>query len=258
VAACVAALGAAGLAASASTASAATVTAAGAKSSASLALWMIPVGLAAAGVGGWLMVRDGDAVPPAKAADAPVSAELAAKPTADAPPPDTHPAPPKRNEVAMRRVTPEVRRELAQRIAVARMRREDGAAARSGHTPALESSGDAPPAPALVGTLSKDDIRTAVREVAPLLTECFEKALPHLTVRHGNIVSHLRFTGEPDVGTVVEAEGLDGEPGFIGDPEFAECWTQTLLSIELPPLEAGGEVKVTYPFELRAGDDDAK
>jgi hypothetical protein len=153
----------------------------------------------------------------------------------------------------MRRLDPQARALLAERIVEARKRREHP-------DPATTAGmGVSPPggAPALPGTLSQEEIRGAVKAVLPLLAECFGEAQPRLKLKEGKLMVKMKLTGEPDVGTVVDAHGLEGEPAvLIDDVEFARCWRETMNSIEFPPLAAGGEVEVNYPFVVSAGEDD--
>lgn len=137
------------------------------------------------------------------------------------------------------------RRQLADRIA----------AARSSHaTPA--ASVHAPSAPSLpaeaveanqAATL-KVEIRSAMRDVIPLLTECYEAALPQLADDKTKIVAELTLTGDPDVGTLIDAKQLADDTGKPLPATFDDCLRSTFQSLALPPLAEGDTFEVHYPF----------
>ncbi len=116
------------------------------------------------------------------------------------------------------------------------------------------SSPTPPPAlpalPPLPGKLAATDVRKAVRELVPLLAECYDAALPRLTKQDGGITISLLFTGEPEVGTLIQSAEITGDDNLTQDAELVECFQQTLLSIELPPMTERGEVTVTYPIKF--------
>lgn len=116
---------------------------------------------------------------------------------------------------------------------------------------------DSPEAP---GRIDPQYIRDAVREIRPLLAECYELAQAEagregFEVPAGRVVAEFVFAGEPDVGGVVEESRLlDGE-SEIGSPILDECFSETLYTLELPSPEEGGRVTVRYPFDLSPGDE---
>jgi pyruvate/2-oxoglutarate dehydrogenase complex dihydrolipoamide acyltransferase (E2) component len=107
-----------------------------------------------------------------------------------------------------------------------------------------------------LGTMSKDDIKDAVHEIAPLLAQCYDQALARGPVPHQTIIrAHVEVTGEPDVGSMIESAELSSDDGGLADPAFAECLHETLMSVELPALDEGGVITFTYPFVFRSDDD---
>lgn len=116
------------------------------------------------------------------------------------------------------------------------------------------SSPPPPPAlpalPPLPGKLAATDVRKAVRELVPLLAECYDAALPRLTKQDGGITISLLFSGEPEVGTLIQSAEITGDDNLTKDAELVECFQHTLLSIELPPMAERGEVTVTYPIKF--------
>ncbi len=146
------------------------------------------------------------------------------------------------------RITPEERRQVADRIAAAQAARTTGGAA----------AVSAPARPTLPRpTLDPDDvdtfkttIRGAMHEVIPLIADCYDKAgsaVPdELTVR-----AHLQLTGDPDIGTLVDAPSATDDHEAALPAAFDDCLRSTLQTIELPPLAEGNAVSVTYPFVFR-------
>ncbi len=109
------------------------------------------------------------------------------------------------------------------------------------------------------GEVDKGEIQTAVREVVPLLAECFELAAPS----GGTVLVEMTISGEPGVGTVIDDASLaEGDAHMLEATDFTECLLETLRSVEMPPLTAGGEILIRYPFifvetESETDDDDA-
>lgn len=148
----------------------------------------------------------------------------------------------------VQRVTAEQRKQLAAQIAKARA----GRAATS--TPAAPSvpapgPGPRPDRPAL----SQDDpeqfkttMKAAMREVIPYLAECYDKApdLPSAV----NVVTKLTLVGDPDVGTLIDTDGVTDDKEAALPSAFDLCLRDSLANLQLPPLAEGEEVKVTYPF----------
>jgi RNA polymerase sigma factor (sigma-70 family) len=230
-AACVAALAAGGASAEA---------AAIAMKSGTSTATMVAIPVAAAlllGGGGWAVVEN------VRSEDKPSSAASAGVATAAAPVGPATPAP--APATGIRRLDPQARAQLVARITEARHRREQ-AVAPAATAPAAASA--APALPALPTTLSKDDIRLGIRAVLPFLAECYDEAAPRLPKRDGQLVVKMMLKGEPDVGTVIDAHTIEGDDFLVADAELTACWRESLMSIEMPPLAAGGEVE--YPFRV--------
>ena len=99
--------------------------------------------------------------------------------------------------------------------------------------------------------MSAQDVQASFKAVVPLLADCYERALPRLAVRSGDIAVHMRATGEPDVGTLIDDATIDGGGGLLDDQELGECLHETLVSVELPPMPEGGVVEITYPISFQ-------
>lgn len=121
------------------------------------------------------------------------------------------------------------------------------------------------------GELSKEEIRDGVREVIPLLSECYQLMLDKHPRMGGRVVAKLVVDAEPDVGTIVTMQD-DSEVQMKGttdgaDPrelqndfaDFRQCLTATLETVALPPLgdKDGGRVEITYPFVFAPSEEEA-
>jgi RNA polymerase sigma factor (sigma-70 family) len=110
-----------------------------------------------------------------------------------------------------------------------------------------------PPEPARAtgeGELDKDYIRQAVRDLAPLLSECYSEGLERDPSMSGTVVVKFTIEGEPDIGGVVGLSQLDEHQSTIADATVRECVTQTMYGIEIDAPSHGGIINVTYPFSF--------
>jgi hypothetical protein len=138
----------------------------------------------------------------------------------------------------------EERQSIAKRIADAQAAR---GAVRAAPRPTLPS-----PEPAPAVTLSKVEIREAMREVIPHLRECYEKVLPTLADSHVKLTAKLRLTGDPDVGTLIDADALADANGKPLPATFDDCLRSTFMMMALPPLAEGNTLEVHYPFVFKS------
>jgi hypothetical protein len=136
--------------------------------------------------------------------------------------------------------SPEARKALAERIATAQSAR---GAVRAPPHPTLPDPGTAP-----AQMLTKVEIRSAMKEVIPYLTECYEAAIPTLSDRHVELTAKLKLTGDPDIGTVIDADALVDKDGKPLPAAFDDCLRSTFMMLALPPLAEGNVIDVHYPF----------
>jgi hypothetical protein len=137
----------------------------------------------------------------------------------------------------------EQRRALADRIAASR----SAGATRVAPMPRLPTGSDDDSAP----PISKTEIRTAMREIVPHLAACYEAALPTLANPQLSVVTELTLTGDPDIGTLIDAHQISDKDGKPLPATFDDCLRTNLQLLALPPLAEGDEIKVRYPFEFR-------
>lgn len=197
----------------------------------------VVVALAAIAGAIWYLKRPparGDAAP---STDVPPPAVPSSAPVA----PRTHPI-----DKVTRLASADERRQLADRIA----------AARSSHTAPGTAAVHAPAPPSLPAEAVeanqaaslKVEIRSAMRDVIPLLTECYEAAMPELAEDETRIVAELTLTGDPDIGTLIDAKQLADATGKPLPATFDDCLRSTFQSLALPPLAEGDTFEVHYPF----------
>jgi len=151
----------------------------------------------------------------------------------------------------------EARAVLARAIAEARVRRErtekerhDGA----GDSP-VGGSTEQPEEPPR-GKLSKEYIRGTVREAIPLIKECYHLALEENPELSGRLDVNFTISGEPDVGGLVEESDVVAEEGLAYNETLEDCVRETVYTLEFPPPEGGGVVKVRYPLRFRPRDEE--
>ncbi len=112
---------------------------------------------------------------------------------------------------------------------------------------AAQTAGEAP------GTLPRDYIQERVREIVPLVRECYELGLEEEPSLAGRMVARFTIVGDPDIGGIVEEVTL-GEESDLESPVVEECVRETMYTLELAAPEEGGRVVVNYPFQFRPED----
>jgi hypothetical protein len=178
----------------------------------------------------------------------PRSTRAAETPPANASPATTAPAAskgsaapsaPARLDKVTRLATVEERRQLAERIAASQAGR---AALHAAAPPRLP---DAEPA------INKVNFRAAMRELIPELAACYEAAVPTLPSPDLEITAKLHLTGDPDIGTLIDADALvDKATGQPLPAAFDDCLRSTFMLMALPPLAEGDTFEVHYPFKF--------
>jgi hypothetical protein len=107
------------------------------------------------------------------------------------------------------------------------------------------------PAPKSLKDFDEDDriyLRAAVREIRPLVHDCYEDAVARDPDLEGTLVVDFTIEGEPGAGSVITTTEIDGERSTIADPELRECMEQTMYALRFDPPPASGTVTVAYPF----------
>jgi len=99
------------------------------------------------------------------------------------------------------------------------------------------------------GDMDKDVIRGAMQEVLPFLADCYGDArATTLSADHLEIRAHFTLTGDPDIGTMIDANQLFDENKHALPSKLDDCIRGTLQTLELPPLGDGDTIEVDYPL----------
>lgn len=228
------------------------------------ALYLAPVGLILLAVLWFFRSED--------AGDEPSSAGAVVLGDAGLPPDAAMPSPLAAADAP--RAEPQVRRRAQSEVAELRAAIEAARAARVHEATGELAGGGAPGTTAVQGTtvqvppdedaerlgrLDPQYIRDAIRDLQPLLRECYELALEDARssgreTLEGRLVTRFVIGGEPDVGGVIEESSVMDDSD-LRHPLLEECFTETLFTVELPAPEEGGRVTVHYPFVFRAAEE---
>jgi hypothetical protein len=150
-----------------------------------------------------------------------------------------------------KRLTPETRQRILQALEQARAARE-GRPAGAAPTPAAAPRGAAPgPDGGGGGTLDKEYIRASIRELVPLVKECYENALLERPDLGGKLTVEFSIAGEPAIGGVVAESRIVGTDAGTLHAGLEECVRETMYGLKLEAPAGGGIVKVRYPFVFR-------
>lgn len=99
------------------------------------------------------------------------------------------------------------------------------------------------------GDMDRDVIRGAMQEVLPFLGDCYGEArTTTLSADHLEIHAHFTLTGDPDIGTVIDANQLFDDSKNALPSKLDDCIRGTLQTLELPPLGDGDTIEVDYPL----------
>jgi hypothetical protein len=163
---------------------------------------------------------------------------------------ESRPAPP---PVGIERAQTERR----QRLVIEEKRRQlrDAFARRDAH-PAADEHDRVPPmraVPAAHG-LEKDHIRGVVRELVPVMRDCYDSELEDDDAFEARVVTQFTILADEDIGGVVDEASVNfDESDFSSDDDevrsrFSQCISESMYTMEFDPLEGQTEVRVTYPF----------
>jgi hypothetical protein len=160
--------------------------------------------------------------------------------------PASQPSPPSAKG-AHKLTEPGARDRLLDAIRTARAQRTAGPVGQTG--PGVNA---APPTVGdqMLGEVGKDFIRHSVREINPLLAECYTNAIHDHPALQGKVVVKFTIEGEPGVGGVIGTSQIASHDETLGDPDFLQCLQETMYAIQIDPPSDGGVVNVTYPFEF--------
>ena len=104
----------------------------------------------------------------------------------------------------------------------------------------------------VVGSLDKEYLRASIRELVPLVKECYVNALRDQPDLGGRLTVEFRIAGEPEIGGVVtESRIVETDAGTL-HAGLEECVRETMYGLQLDAPAGGGTVQVRYPFIFRS------
>jgi len=146
------------------------------------------------------------------------------------------------------------RRELAAHIAAAQAARKAAPAPHRSSLGSAASTDQGSFGSGHEGDMDKDVIRGAMQEVLPYLANCYSDArVTTLSADHLEIRAHFTLTGDPDIGTVIDANQLFDDKKQALPTKLDDCIRGTLQTLELPPLGDGDTIEVDYPLMFSDG-----
>jgi hypothetical protein len=177
------------------------------------------------------------------------AAPSAAPATAATSAPAAAPAPAKPIAHVTKLASPDERKQMADRIATAQSARASGGHAAT-HAPAPPRLPDNLPDDGEDTPITKTEIRAAMREVIPIIKECYEAAIPTLPSPDITVTAKMTLSGDPDVGTLIDAGEILDDQGKPLPAKFDDCLRSTFQTLALPPLAEGDKLEVHYPFRF--------
>jgi len=101
------------------------------------------------------------------------------------------------------------------------------------------------------GGLSADYIKQQMREIVPLVKECYEMALESQPDLAGKLSVRFTIAGYEEYGGLVTESTVMNDSSLIHATDLVECVRETMYAIRLKQPEGSGQVIVSYPFKFR-------
>ena len=95
-------------------------------------------------------------------------------------------------------------------------------------------------------------IKSAMKEIVPLIKECYENALEKTPGLTGEIVVDFEIVGDPEMGGLVSSSRIDPKRSTIKAAGLRECLRENIYALKLESPETLGKTKVSFPFKFRA------
>jgi hypothetical protein len=121
---------------------------------------------------------------------------------------------------------------------------------------AAEGGGETKPKPddQALGSLDKEYIQQQIREIIPLIKECYEAALQEQQDLGGKLVVEFSIIGDEEYGGLVEdSKIIEGD--LKGSDGIATCVRETMYAMKFSKPQGGGRVIVRYPFKFRTASE---
>ena len=140
------------------------------------------------------------------------------------------------------RLSPEARKAMLRSL-------ERALAQRTAARPVPPTSSPALPDKAS-GELDKSYIRERVREIIPLIKDCYEEGLREHSDIEGRMEVQFSIVADESVGGLVESSEVR-ETSTLREPSVVECVRETMYAMRFKAPVGGGRVVVNYPIIFR-------
>jgi hypothetical protein len=141
----------------------------------------------------------------------------------------------------VRRLAADDRRRLGALIAAAAQQRARAAAPPGAGAPPAED-------PILPVEAVAAPLQDALTQAIPIVAECFKSQPGGEALREA--MARMTMTSDPELGTVIDTEGITDASGAPVAAKIDECLRDTIESLALPPLGSqAGKVKLQYTFK---------
>lgn len=102
--------------------------------------------------------------------------------------------------------------------------------------------------------LDREYISAQMKEILPLIKECFESAIERTPNLSGRVVTHFKIVADENLGGLVVDSTIEEKGTNIVDAPLRECIQESMYALRFPAPEGGGETDVTFPFVLNSAD----
>ena len=167
-------------------------------------------------------------------------------------------APPPASKSEIKRINPQQRQKLIadilQKIAQAEAQRKKNKVQSPGlDTKKNDQKQDDKADSAPTGRLEAAYIKQQMREILPLVKECYENALAVSKDKNinGRIIVKFSIIGDPELGGVITKSEL-AEKDQSMPKDFQVCIRETMYALQLKAPKNGGQINVSYPFNFRS------
>jgi hypothetical protein len=109
------------------------------------------------------------------------------------------------------------------------------------------ASGSAP----VTGSLDRDYLRERIKEILPLVRECYEQSLK-AGPADGVLKVSFSIIGDPELGGIIEESKVLDDTPLARNEGLAECVQESMYAPQLKAPSGGGRLRVTHPFRFRA------
>lgn len=104
--------------------------------------------------------------------------------------------------------------------------------------------------------LDRAYIAEQMKELLPLVKECFEAGLERQPGLAGKILLRFTIVGQEGIGGLVSDSQVVDDKSTLKDAAVRECIQESMYAAQFPAPAGGGQTVVEYPFVLMPDDSD--